>query len=119
MSIAKRVVIVDDEILIAMHIRTLCEQSGAQVVGVAHDFSTAKAMILRERPDYAIMDLRLGEKRDGVDIAKDVSGHLPDIKFIFVTAASDGYSIARIESVKPKQIFNKPIAPSAFHNALD
>jgi DNA-binding NarL/FixJ family response regulator len=115
----KRVVIVDDDVLIAMHLRRLCEESGTQVVGIAHDSRSAQEMILAQRPDYVIMDLRLGEQRDGVDIAAEVRDSLPDIKFIFVTGASGQLEIARIESVKPKHILTKPVNQKDIRGAFD
>jgi DNA-binding NarL/FixJ family response regulator len=114
----KRVVIVDDDVLIAMHLRKLCEESGTSVVGVAHDGRAAQEMILTERPDYVFMDLRLEGVRDGVDIANEVRDILPDIKFIFVTGASGKLEIARIQSVKPKQILSKPVTGNEIRGAL-
>lgn len=116
---AKRVVIVDDEVLIAWHLRKICEESGSQVVGVAHGVLSALRMILDEKPDYVLMDLRLGEQRDGVDVAQEVLAKLPRTKFIFVTGAKENLSIARIESVKPQDIFIKPVAPAAMSKALN
>ncbi|MBT2188179.1 response regulator [Sphingobium nicotianae] len=118
MSPAKRVVIVDDEVLIAWHLRKICEDSGSQVVGVAHGVPSALKMILGEKPDYVLMDLRLGEQRDGVDVAREVLAKLPRTKFIFVTGSKENLSIARIESVKPQDIFIKPVPPAAITQAL-
>jgi DNA-binding NarL/FixJ family response regulator len=112
-------VIVDDDVLIARHLRKLCEESGTEVVGIAHDSRSAQDLILTQRPDYVIMDLRLGEQRDGVDIAGEVRDKLPDIKFIFVTGASGKLEIARIESVRPTHILTKPVTNKAIRDALD
>lgn len=118
MPTMKSVVIVEDDVIVAMHMKKLCQESGTLVLGVAHDSATARGMILAGKPDYVLMDLRLGEQRDGVDIAQDVLGTLPETKFIFVTGSAERLSIARIESVKPKQIFIKPVEPKALRKAL-
>ena len=118
MTTTKTVVIVEDDVLIALHLEKLCQESGTLVLGVAHDGATARKIILAGKPDYVLMDLRLGEQRDGVDIAQDVLGKLPETKFIFVTGSNEHYSIARIESVRPKQIFIKPVEPRDIRKAL-
>tara|TARA_R110000782_G_scaffold268047_4_gene364059 strand:- start:2002 stop:2361 length:360 start_codon:yes stop_codon:yes gene_type:complete len=118
MSSIKRVVVVDDDVLIAHHLRDLCADAGTHVVGVAHQISSAQEIILAERPDYVIMDLRLGEDRDGVDLARDILKQLPKTKFIFVTASAEVVTIARIETVRPERILIKPIAAHAIGAAL-
>ena len=67
-----RVALVDDQTLIRQGIRSLLELSGDMaIVAEATDGDEAVAMILRERPDVVLLDLRM-PKRSGVDVLRDL-----------------------------------------------
>jgi DNA-binding NarL/FixJ family response regulator len=55
-----RVLIVDDELMVCAHLRTILS-TGAdiEVVGVAHDGAEAIEAVVRHRPDVVLMDLRM------------------------------------------------------------
>ncbi len=115
---APRVAIVEDEVLIAIHLADLCEEYGANVVGVEYDGQIAAEMLLREKPDYVLMDVRLGEGRDGVSVAMQVQPHLPDSKFIYVTGSTEPSTMTRIQEDHPHAILIKPVAPSEIASTL-
>ncbi|BBG02192.1 MULTISPECIES: response regulator transcription factor [Pseudonocardia] len=55
-----RLVLVDDEPMVCTHLTTILEQAGdITVAGVAHDGAEAVEVVLRERPDLVLMDLRM------------------------------------------------------------
>ena len=55
----RRVMIVEDEMLVAMELESLLENQGCDVVGPAPTVQRALALLDRERPDAAILDLNL------------------------------------------------------------
>lgn len=118
MSETKRVVIVDDDVIIAEHLADLCEENGTEVAGLAHNASEAEKLIFSECPDYVLMDLRLGDGRDGVDLALEAHRRLPDARIIFVTGSNEPTSIERINSDHPYRILIKPISPPDLTEAL-
>jgi len=108
----KRVVIVDDEVIIAEYLKDLCTNCGALVVGVEHEPDGAEEKILSEHPDYVLMDVRLGAKRDGIDVAATVHEKMPDLKIVFVTGSTEQATLDRIEQVHPHKVLIKPIFPN-------
>lgn len=114
----RRVVIVEDEILIAEYLRDLCTNYGVEVVGMEHDPDGAESSILRERPDFVLMDVRLGAQRDGIDVAECLNTHLPGLKIVFVTGSTERATLDRIDRTNPHQVLIKPIVPGALQRAL-
>lgn len=64
------------------------------------------------------MDVRLGGKRDGVDVAMAIHTINPDIKIVFVTGSSEPPTIDRINMDHPHRILIKPISPGDLADAL-
>lgn len=118
-SSAKRVVIVDDDVLICEYLQDLCQFYGAEVVGMAHDADAAEDVIIDAEPEFVLMDLRLGGPRDGVDVAEAVQRRMPDTKFVYVTGSNEPKSLERIASDSPHHILIKPISPADLRKALD
>ena len=82
-----RVLIVEDEALIAMDIENVVQQAGHEVVGIASRVSDARALTPL-MPDLAFVDLNLKDGLTGRHIAADlVRKH--DVTVIFVTANID------------------------------
>ena len=55
-----RVLVVEDEALIAMDLQALLEEAGYQVLGPANSSAAALALIDNEEPDVALLDVNLG-----------------------------------------------------------
>ncbi len=109
-----RVAIVEDDVLLAYYLREIIELDlGGEVVGVAHAPDEAALMLERQRPDWVLMDVRLGGVRDGVDISIEYQRLMPDGRVIFITASSEPSTMRRIEEDHPYRVLIKPIAPSS------
>jgi DNA-binding NarL/FixJ family response regulator len=63
-------------------------QSGFVVVGRAPDGREAAALIAREQPDVALVDMRMPHL-SGLDVARDAARTSPDTSFVFYTAHGD------------------------------
>lgn len=112
MSDRGRVAIVEDDFLIAEYLRDICEEElGLDVVGMAHDADDARTMLEQTRPEWVLMDVRLGGSRDGVDVAHEFHALMPGGKVIFVTGSNEPPTINRINADNPHRILIKPISP--------
>jgi CheY-like chemotaxis protein len=103
-----RILIVEDEILIAIDMRDLLEGSGHVVVGIADSADHAIATALRERPDLALMDIVLAGSRDGIDAALELRQRL-DIPSLFITAHPDPAMRERAKAAQPLGFLVKPV----------
>ena len=64
-----RVLIVEDEALVAMAIETMLVMAGHDAVGQADDLDTALAAVDVEKPDLALVDMQLARGCNGLDVA--------------------------------------------------
>jgi CheY-like chemotaxis protein len=103
-----RILIVEDEILIALDLRNLVEESGHVVVGIVESADYATATATRERPDVVLMDIALAGPRDGIDAALELRARL-DIPSLFVSAHPDLSLRRRAEAAKPVGFLTKPV----------
>ena len=79
------VVLVEDHALTRTGLRTALEASGeVRVVAEAGDGISAEAVILRERPDVAIVDIGL-PGRDGVALTRAIKAHAPQTHVVILT----------------------------------
>jgi len=113
-----RVVIVEDEFLIADYLSGVCADLGVKVEGVAYKPDEALTTIMTVKPDFVLMDVRLKHEQDGVDVAKKVYAVMPETKIVFITGSNEPSTIERINSDHPYRILIKPINPADLKEAL-
>ncbi|PWE52228.1 response regulator [Metarhizobium album] len=78
-----RTLIVEDEMLLAMELESEVEESGHRVIGVATDFAEAMALIEREDPEFAFVDIQLRDGPTGIEIGRHLAS--VGIPYIFVS----------------------------------
>ena len=82
------VVIVDDHVALRRGMELLLRRSGLHVVGTADDAEQAEALILRRRPDVAVIDLALpGES--GAALTRRLLELEPELRIILYTGSAD------------------------------
>ncbi len=107
-----RVLIVEDEYLVAMEAGAGLDDAGFDVVGNANCAAEAVRMAVDERPDLVIMDIRLVGVRDGVDAAVEIF-ETTGIRCLFVTAHQTPDVRARAQAASPLGWLPKPYTPDA------
>jgi CheY-like chemotaxis protein len=109
---AKRVLVVEDEYLVAMDVSAWLEAAGAQVVGPASNVNAALEVLERTELDCAILDVNLrGEMAYPIADALAARG----IPFVFTTGYGARTMPARFAGVKRCE---KPTTPEAISRAL-
>jgi CheY-like chemotaxis protein len=103
----RRILVVEDDWIIAIQIETQLVAKGYAVVGVAADAANALALAERERPDLVLMDIRILGPVDGIEAARAIFERL-GIRSLFVSAHSDAQTKARGEVAKPAGWLPKP-----------
>ena len=96
-----RVLIVEDEAIIALDLSELMREFGVEVVGVAGAEDEAVMLAIELRPDVILMDIRLRnfpfDNWDGVKAAARIQHHYSP-KIVYVTALVNPETAARIWS---------------------
>jgi two-component system, response regulator PdtaR len=80
-----RVLVVEDEVILAMEIEDLVQREGHEVVGVAVDAARALALARAHQPDLALVDLYLRDGLTGPEIGRALL-HECNVPVIFATA---------------------------------
>jgi two-component system, response regulator PdtaR len=89
-----RILIVEDEGILAMNEQKLLVRLGYEVCGVADNGETAVEMARRLAPDLILMDIRIRGPVDGVQTAERIR-HFSDAPILFTTAFSDEDTLSR------------------------
>lgn len=105
------VLIVEDQVLIAIHLQDLVEEAGHQVSAIAHDTAAAMAAAARQRPAFAIMDLRLANGSNGLDAAQQLYETF-GVRCMFVSANIDDDVRRKAANFESLGFIGKPFLPA-------
>jgi len=114
-----RILIVEDEVLIADTIERYLLKKGHEVVGKAISYKEAKALLLREQPELILLDIRLSGKRTGIDFARYLQQQPQPTPFIFLTSQVDSQSIDAAKSTFPAGYLSKPIQRNSLYTTIE
>jgi CheY-like chemotaxis protein len=106
---APRVLIVEDEALIAWNLQSLVEGFGYAVCGTASTGARAIGLAEVEKPDLILMDVRLADRISGIDAAERILADRP-VPIVFVTAFNDRETAGRIAALGAQRL-SKPVVP--------
>jgi CheY-like chemotaxis protein len=107
-----KILVVEDEYLLAAELEHHLQQAGFTVVGIASSAEEALEFATSEKPDLAVMDIRLAGPRDGIEAAIDLRSQL-GIPSIFASAHADEATRKRSEAAHPLGWLHKPFSGSA------
>jgi two-component system, response regulator PdtaR len=112
-----RILVVEDDALVASYIRDVLEESGFVIVGVASSGPEALALLEGELPHLALVDIRLTGPIDGIEFACELRRRF-DVPAIFLSGMHDPKTMERAELARPLGFLQKPFRPSQVFNAL-
>ncbi|MDP1917143.1 MAG: ATP-binding protein [Myxococcales bacterium] len=113
----RRVVIVEDEGILALDIERQLSRLGFDVRGVAGDCEAALVLIEREKPDLVLMDIRIQGPLDGIETVLKLRERF-DVAIVYLTAHSDPNSIERAQQTLPMGYLLKPFKKADLQNVV-
>lgn len=84
----------EDEVVIADNICMILEDLGYELLEPAINYDEALETIQNNQPDIAILDIQLGGRKDGINLAWKIKEDY-DLPFIFLTSNSDTATLER------------------------
>ena len=72
-SMSSRILIVEDEPLIAEDLSIILQKEGYTIVGIAYEGSQALDLLYNQTPDIALLDISLDSSMNGFDVAKVIN----------------------------------------------
>lgn len=117
MKTPTRVLIVEDEFLIAMDLRSRLEAMDFWVTGVAASYEQALEQALQHNPDVVVMDIQLEGAKTGIDAAKLIWSKL-EIPVIFLTGMQDPETVEAALATQPMGYVYKPFKDAELRNQI-
>jgi CheY-like chemotaxis protein len=114
---AARVLIVEDERLIAIDLQRRLARLGYTVVALAASGEEAIQKALALQPDIVLMDIRLQGKMDGVEAAQQIHTSAA-IPVVFMTAYVDETTQQRVKAISSWACIHKPFTPHQVQSVL-
>jgi CheY-like chemotaxis protein len=113
-----RVLIVEDELLVAWHLESLAREQHLDVCGLVPDGDGAIEQAVDLDVDLILMDIRLAGRMDGIEAARRIRDQR-DTPIIFITAHGDPATRAKVEQMVPgTPVLAKPITAERLKEAI-
>jgi CheY-like chemotaxis protein len=113
-----KVMIVEDEIIVAKHIEDSLQSLGYYVTGIVSSGEDAVEHAAGFHPDIALMDIMLGGETDGISAAAMIRKR-HNIPVIFLTAYSNEKTIQRAKTAKPYGYILKPFEETDLFTSIE
>ena len=113
-----KILLVEDEGIIAADMENMLTKMGYDVIETAMDFDEAIERLEEDTPDLILLDINLGGKKDGIDLAAYINEKY-NIPFIFTTSYTDGPTIERAKKVNPVNFLVKPFKLEQLFTAIE
>lgn len=114
----RRLVIVEDEAILALDLERFLRGAGYDVRGVAADGESAVSLVEAEKPDLVLMDIHLQGPQDGVATALVLKERY-GVPVVYLTAHGDPRTIDRARSTEPMGYLLKPFKKPDLENVVN
>ncbi len=115
-AVAGRVMVIEDEAIIAMDISDIVRAMGHSVTGIARTHAAAVALASRDRPDLILADIQLADNSSGIDAVNEILMQFEDLPVIFITAFPE--RLLTGERPEPAFLITKPYAEEQVRSAV-
>ena len=112
-----KVLIVEDEFIVANDLRLILEQAGYKVMGIAASVEEADELLLKQQPDLVLLDIRLNGKASGIDLARKLK--TAHIAFVYLSANSSREILEEAKTTEPYGFLIKPFREKELLVMLD
>jgi DNA-binding response OmpR family regulator len=114
---AAKIILVEDETIIAFELRVRLSRFGHTVLGVFRRGEDALAATQHGMPDLMLIDIILAGKIDGIETARRVRA-AGQTKIIFLTANTDEATRQRAQEIGPEAFLLKPFTEDELRATL-
>ena len=113
-----RVLIVEDQLIVAEDMARVLEESGYEVIGINNTGEEAVKTALQGSPDLVPVDIRLRGAMDGIEAAQVIRTHA-DPAIVFLTAHSEKGLFERAKETAPDGYLHKPVSPTELSRTVE
>ena len=114
----EKVLIVEDEVVVAMELRSRLTALGYEVVGSCDQGEQVADLVTRYEPDLILMDIKLAGRMDGIEAAQQIHS-IRDVPVVFLTAHSDERTLQRAKLSDPYGYIVKPFSEAELRSTIE
>lgn len=114
----ERILIVEDEVLLAMQVKKNLLENGYSDVIITTNYKDAVRNFKKYPIDIALLDININGAKSGIDIANFINENI-QIPFIFLTSYNDEKTLEKLMLLKPLAYLNKPINKYTLLSAIN
>ena len=112
-----RILIVEDEFIVGLHLESIFERLGHEVVGVVADEAEALHLVATEQPDLIVTDVHLARGGDGLKVAREAQ-QLYGARTVVITGHRDGGTFLKAEEAGAQAFLRKPFGLTEVENVF-
>lgn len=113
-----RILIVEDDPLIAEDLSSLLSDADYYIAGIAHNAPESIEMIGKLIPDAVLLDINLGKKGSGIEVARWINQNKP-LAFVYITGSADDTTLSHAKLTHPGGYLLKPFTGPDVKVALE
>jgi DNA-binding NarL/FixJ family response regulator len=106
-----KILIVEDEIIIANDLQQILIKENYNVCGIANSYDEAVKLFCQEHPQIVMCDIYLKGEKTGIDFVNRIN-HLNNIPIVFITAFSSDELLSKIADKNHVSYITKPFTNS-------
>lgn len=118
MEQAIKILIVEDNVIIADDMQSMLEEIGYEIVDNVIVYEQAIEVLKSKQVDLVLIDIILASDKTGIDLGKHIRENY-DIPFIFVTSNSDRATVENAKTVKPNGYLVKPFEQQDLYTSIE
>ncbi|AKB25093.1 response regulator receiver [Methanosarcina sp. MTP4] len=113
-----RILVVEDEHIVAMGIKKMLKSLGYQVTGIASSGEDAISKAESTFPDLVLMDIMLKGNIDGIEAAREIIKRF-ELPVVYLSAYSDSQILERAKQTGPFGYIVKPFEEKDLHSSIE
>ncbi|MCV6629240.1 MAG: response regulator [Flavobacteriaceae bacterium] len=113
-----KILIVEDNVIIADDMQSMLEEIGYEVVGNVIIYEQAVEVLKNKQVDLVLIDIILASDKTGIDLGRHIRENY-NIPFVFVTSNSDRATVEKAKDVKPNGYLVKPFEQQDLYAAIE
>ena len=115
---AKRILIVEDDLMIARNLERMLMKHGYEVPSIAIDYDQAHFALKHQSFDLALLDVNLSGSKGGIDVAALINKDYR-FPFFYITSYTDQKTIDELKVTQPAGYISKPVQTATLTTNID
>jgi PAS domain S-box-containing protein len=113
-----KILVVEDEQIVALELKDRLTHMGHQAVGLVSSGEEAVASVAQQAPDLVLMDIKLQGEMDGIEAARAIR-RTTDVPVVYLTAFADDLTLNRAKVTTPYGYILKPFQDRELHAVIE